>query len=162
MKNFRDFESKFIKRDELKNFLSRDKRKPKSLVLANGCFDILHIGHINYLKEAKENGDILIVAINSDLSVKKLKGEKRPIMLEMERAKIVSCLYFVDFVTIFDEENVNYIIEEIKPDVHCKGSDYKEENVPEREAVYKNGGIVKIVGGEKLISTTDLISKISQ
>lgn len=162
MRNFREPESKIIKRELLKENLSKEKRGFKTLVLTNGCFDILHIGHIRYLKSAKECGEILLVAINSDNSERKLKGEERPVIGEMERAMIVASLYFVDYVTIFEEDSVHYIIRELKPEIHCKGGDYSEENVPEREEVIKNGGVVKIVGGEKLRSTSELIHKINQ
>ncbi len=162
MKNFREPESKIIEREFLKENLSKEIRGSKTLVLTNGCFDILHIGHVRYLKAAKECGDILLVAINSDNSERRLKGEKRPIIGEMERAIIVASLYFVDYVTIFEEDNVHSIIKELKPEIHCKGGDYSEEDVPEREEVLKNGGVVKIVGGEKLRSTSELILKVSQ
>lgn len=159
----RNFEEKLIKRKQLQAKLGRKARGDKKLVLANGCFDILHIGHIRYLKEAKSFGDILLVAVNSDSSVKKLKGENRPVVAEIERAGIIAALRYVDFVVIFNEDDVCSIIRETQPDIHCKGGDYNEENVPEREEVIKNGGVVKIAGGEKLRSSSDLIKKtISQ
>ncbi len=162
MRHFREMEEKIIKREELSAKLGRGNRGGKKLVLANGCFDILHIGHIRYLEEAKSFGDLLLVAVNSDASVKKLKGESRPVIAENERAAIIAAIRFVDFVVVFEESDVCSIIREAQPDIHCKGGDYKEEDVPEREEVIRNGGIVKIAGGKKLRSSSDLIKKISQ
>lgn len=162
MRNFRKIKEKIIKREELSAKLGRENRKGKKLVLANGCFDILHIGHIRYLEEAKSFGDLLLVAVNSDASVKKLKGESKPVVPENERAAIIAAIRFVDFVVIFEESDVCSIIREAQPDIHCKGGDYKEKDVPEREEVIRNGGIVKIAGGKKLRSSSDLIKKISQ
>lgn len=162
MRHFREIEEKIIKREELSAKLGRANRGGKKLVLANGCFDILHIGHIRYLEEAKSFGDLLLVAVNSDASVKKLKGESRPVIPENERAAIIAAIRFVDFVVVFEENDVCSIIREAQPDIHCKGGDYKEEDVPEREEVIRNGGIVKIAGGKKLRSSSDLIKKISQ
>lgn len=158
----RNFEEKIINREQLAATLGRKARGDKKLILTNGCFDVLHIGHIRYLKEAKSYGDILLVAVNSDTSVRKLKGEGRPVVSEMERAKIIASLRFVDYVVIFTETDVCSIIREIEPDIHCKGGDYREDNVPEREEVIRNGGIIKIAGGEKLRSSSDLIKKITQ
>jgi len=162
MKKFREIEEKILKRKEIVFKLGRANRGDKKLVLANGCFDILHIGHIRYLEEAKSFGDLLLVAVNSDSSVRKLKGEGRPVVSERERASIIAALRFVDYVVVFEESDVCSIIREAQPDIHCKGGDYKEEDVPEREEVIRNGGIVKIAGGKKLRSSSDLIRKISQ
>lgn len=162
MRDFRDLEQKIIKKDQLKSKLGREARKEKKLVLTNGCFDILHIGHIRYLEEAKNFGDILLVAVNSDSSVKRLKGDNRPIVSEFERARIIASLRVVDYVVVFKENDVCSIIRDVQPDIHCKGGDYVEENVPERDEVIKNGGVVKIAGGKKLRSSSNLIKKISQ
>ena len=160
--NFRDLEQKIINKDQLKSKLGREARKGKKLVLTNGCFDILHIGHIRYLEEAKNFGDILLVAVNSDSSVKRLKGNNRPVVSEIERARIIAALRVVDNVVVFEENDVCSIIRDVQPDIHCKGGDYTEEDVPERDEVIKNCGVVKIVGGNKLRSSSDLIKKISQ
>ncbi|MCX7830848.1 MAG: adenylyltransferase/cytidyltransferase family protein, partial [Acidobacteria bacterium] len=124
MKRFRDFEEKILKREEIAAKLGKESRGSAKLVLANGCFDLLHI---NYLMDAKSFGDILLVAVNSDSSVKKLKGEKRPIIPEYERARIIAAIRYVDYVVVFEEENVCSIIREVKPDIHCKGGDYTEK-----------------------------------
>lgn len=153
-------EDKILKRENLKEILGKEKRGNKKLVLANGCFDIIHIGHIRYLREAKKEGDILLVAVNSDNSVKRIKGQNRPIINERERAFIIASFKCVDYVVIFEEERVDKIIEEIRPDVHCKGGDYTEESVPEKETVTSYGGKVKIVGGEKLNSSSNIIKKL--
>jgi D-glycero-beta-D-manno-heptose 1-phosphate adenylyltransferase len=154
--------AKILDRRKIESLLGRSARNRKTLALANGCFDIVHIGHVRYLKSAKETADVLLVAVNSDSSAKKLKGSGRPVIPEDERAEVIASFEFVDFVVIFEEENVKALISELKPDFHCKGGDYKEEDVPEREEVIKNGGVVKIVGGEKLRSSSDLITKTNQ
>ena len=136
----------------------RDKAK---IVLANGCFDLFHVGHIRYLAGAKALGDILIVGINSDEQVRKLKGENRPFMPENERAEIVSALKFVDFVTIFLEPTVTELIRAIRPDFHAKGTDYTTETVPERKIVAEYGGRVAIVGDPKNHSSTELIESLN-
>ena len=132
------------------------------IVLANGCFDLFHVGHIRYLSGAKQLGNFLIVGINSDEQVKKLKGEKRPYMPEDERAEIVSALRCVDFVTIFDEPTVEQLIRAIRPDFHAKGTDYTVDSVPEREIVRECGGQTAIVGDPKDHSSTELIEKVSR
>ena len=126
-------------------------------MLANGCFDLFHVGHIRYLAGAKDLGDILIVGLNSDEQVRKLKGNNRPFMPENERAEIISALKFVDFVTIFPEPTVTELLRAIRPDFHAKGTDYTTETVPEREIVKEFGGQVAIVGDPKDHSSTDLI-----
>jgi rfaE bifunctional protein nucleotidyltransferase chain/domain len=132
----------------------------KRVVLANGCFDILHVGHLRYLKGARELGDVLVVALNSDRSVREIKGEGRPIMNEQERAELVSALSCVDYVIVFDEPNVNHVLDVLKPSVHCKGTDYTEETVPERQKVLAYGGTVRITGDAKHHSTKDVIQRI--
>jgi rfaE bifunctional protein nucleotidyltransferase chain/domain len=137
------------------------RRKRHRIVLANGCFDLFHVGHIRYLAGAKELGDCLIVGLNSDEQVRKLKGEKRPFMPENERAEIISALKFVDFVTIFNEPTVEELIRAIRPDFHAKGTDYTTETVPEREIVKEYGGRVAIVGDPKDHSSTDFLKTLN-
>ena len=132
------------------------------IVLANGCFDLFHVGHIRYLAGAKQLGSLLVVGINSDRQVRLLKGEGRPFMPENERAEIVAAIRFVDAVTIFDEPTVEDLITAIRPDFHAKGTDYTTETVPEREIVRKYGGQVAIVGDPKDHSSTDLIAAVSK
>jgi D-glycero-beta-D-manno-heptose 1-phosphate adenylyltransferase len=132
----------------------------KRVVLANGCFDILHVGHVRYLEDARKLGNVLVVAINGDESVKKLKGPGRPILSEDERVALVSALHCVDHVVVFNEADVSRVIEILKPAVHAKGSDYTEETVPEREQVRGYGGEVRIAGDPKDHSTRDVIQKI--
>ena len=130
------------------------------IVLANGCFDLLHAGHIRYLAGAKRLGGFLIVGINSDRQVSEIKGNGRPFIKERERAEIVAAIRFVDAVTIFDEPTVDELIDALKPDVHAKGTDYTTETVPERERVLAYGGRVAIVGDPKDHSSTDLIDLV--
>lgn len=137
-----------------------ERQRKRKIVLANGCFDFFHVGHIRYLAGAKGLGDCLIVAVNSDEQVRKLKGENRPLMSESERAEIVSAFKFVDYVTIFPEPTVEELIRAIRPDFHAKGTDYTADNVPERETVIAVGGQVAIVGDAKNHSSTNLIEKV--
>ncbi|MEP6922902.1 MAG: adenylyltransferase/cytidyltransferase family protein [Pyrinomonadaceae bacterium] len=137
------------------------RRAAAKIVLANGCFDLLHVGHIRYLEAAKKFGDILIVGINSDEQVQKLKGVNRPFQPERERAEIIAALRAVDFVTIFPEPTVEDLIRAIRPDFHAKGTDYTVESVPERDIVHECGGQVVITGDAKNHSTTEMLSKVS-
>lgn len=146
----------------LGKIVASERAAGKVVVLANGCFDIFHVGHIRYLREAKARGDLLIVALNSDKSVKKLKGMGRPILPQAERAEILAAFSFVDYITIFDEPTVEKILRQLKPDIHAKGSDYTEESVPERETVREYGGRVAIVGGPKVRNTSDIIQRIAR
>lgn len=146
----------------LKEIIDREKEKGKRIVLANGCFDLIHVGHIRYLKEAKAHGDVLVVALNSDSSVFKLKGEGRPILNEEERVELISSFYFVDYITIFEELNVENILLTLKPHVHAKGSDYTKETVPERETVLSYGGEIAITGGPKVKNTSEISRKVGQ
>lgn len=138
-----------------------ERRHRKRIVLANGCFDLFHAGHIRYLAGAKELGDFLVVGINSDDQVKKLKGPNRPFMPENERAEIISALRHVDCVTVFTEPTVEQLIRAIRPDFHAKGTDYTIETVPEREIVRECGGRVAIVGDPKDHSSTKLIESVT-
>ncbi len=136
------------------------RKEGKKIVLANGVFDLLHKGHILYLQEAKALGDVLFVAVNSDLSVRKLKGEARPILPQEERAFIVASLSAVDYAFVFEEEDVGEIIRRMRPHFHAKGGDYTPETVPERDVAQQVGTITVITGGAKISSTTDIIGKI--
>jgi D-glycero-beta-D-manno-heptose 1-phosphate adenylyltransferase len=129
------------------------------IVFANGCFDVLHAGHVRYLEGARALGDILVVGINSDNQVTRLKGQGRPILPELDRAEIVASLEAVDLVTIFDEPTVTELLLAIRPDIHAKGTDYTEETVPERDVVRSFGGRVRIVGDPKDHSTSELIRR---
>ena len=138
-----------LERRKLAQIIEEKRQNGAKIVMANGCFDLFHVGHIRYLSGAKKLGDILIVGINSDEQVRKLKGEKRPFMPEDERAEIVSALSFVDYVTIFPEPTVTELLRAVKPNFHAKGTDYTNETVPEREIVKELGGQVAIVGDPK-------------
>lgn len=151
-----------LTREKLVEKISELRAQNVKIVLANGCFDLFHVGHIRYLSGAKELGDFLIVGINSDEQVKRLKGEKRPYMPERERAEIISSLRCVDFVTIFNEPTVEQLIRAIRPDFHAKGTDYTTETVPEREIVRECGGQTAIVGDPKDHSSTELIEKVNR
>jgi rfaE bifunctional protein nucleotidyltransferase chain/domain len=148
--------------DRLAKILQAEKRKGKRIVLANGCFDLIHVGHVRYLKEAKKQGDILVVALNSDSSVSRLKGKGRPILKEDERAEILASFYFVNYLVLFDEDNVERILLSLLPHVHAKGSDYSEDTVPERETTLGYGGKIAITGGPKVRSTSDLLEVIKK
>jgi len=149
-----------LERDQLMAQVAARRQSGGSVVLANGCFDVIHVGHVRYLQGAKELGDVLIVGINSDKQVAFLKGPGRPIMGERERAEIVASMEAVDFVTIFDEPTVESLLMLIKPDVHAKGTDYTEESVPERKVVLSYGGRVAIVGDPKNHSTSQLLGRL--
>ncbi len=152
--------NKLVSIKELKKITYSLKKEGKIVVLANGCFDIIHVGHVRYLRDAKSRGDILIVALNSDRSVKKLKGKNRPLMKESDRAEILSSFEFVDYIVIFDEDDVSKILLELKPHIHAKGSDYTENTVPERETVLSYGGKIAICGGKKVRSSSKIIKDI--
>jgi D-glycero-beta-D-manno-heptose 1-phosphate adenylyltransferase len=148
---------KILGRGELRERVEQWRRAAQRIVLANGNFDLLHVGHVRYLHGAKELGGKLVVAINSDESVRALKGEGRPVMPAEERAEIVAALADVDAVVIFPELDVRALIREIRPDVQAKGTDYTADSVPERDAVAECGGIVAIVGDAKDHSTSEII-----
>lgn len=138
------------------------KKVNKKIVFTNGCFDILHVGHVRYLKEAKKLGDILVVGLNSDSSVNKIKGEKRPIVNEKERAEILLSLEAVDYVVIFEEETPFKLIKKINPDILVKGGDWKEEDIVGSDIVRKKGGTVKSISYIEGKSTTNIIEKITK
>ena len=154
--------TKILPLDSVAHEAETARENGHQVVFANGCFDMLHVGHVRYLQGAKDLGGILIVAINSDESVRKIKGEGRPLMPENERAEIVAALACVDFVTIFSDPTVNNLLLTIRPDVQAKGTDYTVDTVPERETVRSYGGRVAIVGDPKDHSTTELIEKRKQ
>jgi D-glycero-beta-D-manno-heptose 1-phosphate adenylyltransferase len=146
--------------EEARGLASRWRGEGKRFVLANGCFDLLHVGHVRYLRDARAMGDALLVGINSDASVARLKGAGRPIMTAAERAEIVGALESVDAVVIFDDDTADGLVATLRPDVHAKGTDYTAETVPERSAVLAAGGKVAIAGDPKTHATRDLIRTI--
>lgn len=149
--------SKILSRSELRRCVDEWRRAGERITLANGNFDLLHVGHIRYLHGAKALGGKLVVAINSDDSVRKLKGEGRPVMPADERAEIVAALMDVDAVVIFPEADVRAIIREIHPDIHAKGTDYTVDSVPERDTIAECGGTIAIVGDPKDHSTSEIL-----
>lgn len=153
---------KILPLTKLKKIVFEQKKAGKTIVLANGCFDLIHVGHIRYLKGAKNIGDLLVVALNSDFSVNQLKGPGRPILDQDHRAEILSSFEFVDYICLFNEKDVSRILHALKPDIQAKGSDYTKETVPERGIVYSYGGKVAIVGGPKIKSTSEIILEISK
>jgi rfaE bifunctional protein nucleotidyltransferase chain/domain len=132
----------------------------KKIVLANGCFDILHVGHLRYLEDARALGDVLVVAVNSDKSMRMIKDSGRPVLAENERVLLVSALRCVDHVVLFDEPDVSRVLDVLRPAVHAKGTDYTEQSVPERGKVLAYGGEVRIAGDPKNHSTRDIIDRI--
>jgi len=152
---------KILSRKELKQRIAAWRRQGDSVTLANGCFDLLHVGHIRYLHAAKQLGGRLVVAVNSDESARALKGEGRPIMPERERAEILAALADVDAVVIFSEPDVRALIREIRPNIQAKGTDYSKESVPERDVMQEVGGRVEIVGDPKDHSATEIICSMS-
>lgn len=153
-------ETKIVDREALRNVLQQEKRRGRRVVFANGCFDILHVGHVRYLEAAKAEGDVLVVAVNSDASVTCLKGSGRPILDKHARAQLVAALRVVDYVVLFSEANVEPLLEFLRPDVHAKGTDYTADTVPEREAAARLGIRVAIVGDRKNHSTRALLESV--
>ena len=145
---------------ELKQLLAKARTRHEKVVFANGCFDMIHVGHVRYLQGAKALGDILVLGINGDASVEALKGKGRPLQPEAERAEIMASLGCVDYVVIFNSPTVDALLVELKPDIHAKGTDYTPMNVPERNTVAAYGGQTAIVGDPKDHSTRDLIQLI--
>ena len=149
-----------VTRAELVDAVAAERAKGRTVALANGCFDLLHVGHARYLQGAASEADCLVVAINDDESVRALKGEGRPIMPAADRAEVVAAMKGVDYVVLFGEPTVGPLLESIRPDVHCKGTDYTIDSVPEREIVAAYGGRTSIVGDPKDHSTRDLIAAV--
>jgi rfaE bifunctional protein nucleotidyltransferase chain/domain len=152
--------SKILSREELLEAAARERTGGKRIVFANGAFDLLHVGHVRYLEAARREGGWLAVGINSDRSVRRSKGNGRPVLPERERAEIVAALACVDAVVLFDEDSPAALLSELRPQVHAKGTDYTPESVPERDVVASYGGKTAIVGDPKDHATTDLIDRI--
>ena len=150
---------KVVARDRLVDLVRADRRQGRTIAFANGCFDLLHAGHIRYLQAAASEADRLVVAVNDD-PVAATKGPGRPILSAADRAEVVAALRGVDYVTIFPEATVTPLLELLQPDVHCKGTDYTVESVPERDTVLRYGGRIAIVGDPKDHSTRDLLARI--
>lgn len=146
---------------ELSPLLDADRRAGRRIAFANGCFDILHVGHVRYLEGARREGDRLVVAINDDDSVRMLKGPHRPVIAGEARAELVAALRAVDYVVLFPERTVERLLRQFRPDVHCKGTDYTVETVPERAVVREYGGRIAIVGDPKDHSTRDLLARLA-
>ncbi|MGI8836402.1 MAG: adenylyltransferase/cytidyltransferase family protein [Pyrinomonadaceae bacterium] len=155
-----DATSRILDRNPLIAQIEAAKSEGQTIVLTNGCFDVLHAGHIRYLLGARELGDVLVVAINADAQVRALKGGGRPILSEHDRAELVASIEAVDFVTVFDEPTVEQLLLALRPDVHAKGTDYTEETVPERDVVRSFGGRVAIVGDPKNHSTSEMLKRL--
>ena len=153
-------QTKIAPRHELRALLAKARQAGKRIVLANGCFDTLHVGHTRYLEAAKREGDLLVVAVNSDSSLCHLKGTGRPILKELARAFLVAAIRAVDYVLIFSEPNVEKLLEEFRPDVHAKGTDYTAETVPERAVAERLGIRIAIVGDPKDHSTRAFIDSV--
>jgi rfaE bifunctional protein nucleotidyltransferase chain/domain len=153
--------AEILTRDALVSRLQAERAAGRSVAFANGCFDILHVGHVRYLEAAAQEADLLVVAINDDASVRALKGENRPILAAEHRAELVAALRVVDFVVTFPELTVTSLLDALRPDVHCKGTDYTVDTVPERETVAAYGGRIAIVGDPKDHSTRDLLTRIA-
>src|SRR5918992_203236 len=154
--------SRILDRNRLIARVAIARKKGARVVLANGCFDILHVGHVRYLEGARALGDVLVVGVNSDEQVRAQKGEGRPFVPERERAEVVASLRAVDLVTIFHEPTVEQLLLSIRPDIHAKGTDYTEETVPERDVVRSYGGRVCIVGDPKDHSSTEMIGRVNR
>jgi rfaE bifunctional protein nucleotidyltransferase chain/domain len=153
-------ESKVVSSERLRELIAGHKQHGRRVVFANGCFDTLHVGHVRYLEGARSEGDILVVAVNSDSSVSALKGPGRPILPELARANLVAALRAVDYVVLFNEPNVEGLLESLRPDVHAKGTDYTVESVPERATAARLGIHVAIVGDPKDHSTRDFLESV--
>ena len=156
-----DASSRIHDRGSLIAHVEKERRNGSTVILANGCFDLLHVGHVRYLEGAKALGDLLVVGVNSDRQVTALKGRGQPIVPERERAEVVASLAAVDLVTIFDEPTVETLLLALKPDIHAKGTDYTEETVPERAVVRSYGGRIAIVGDPKTHSTSEILDRLS-
>jgi D-beta-D-heptose 7-phosphate kinase/D-beta-D-heptose 1-phosphate adenosyltransferase len=152
--------NKILERNTLKDKLEELRKKGKKIAFTNGCFDILHVGHVRYLREAKKTADVLVLALNSDSSVRSLKGKERPIVPEKERAEIIAALEFIDFVTIFPESTPLELINYLKPDILIKGGDWAEKDVVGRKEIKEWGGRVAIIPEVEGKSTTNIVEKI--
>jgi rfaE bifunctional protein nucleotidyltransferase chain/domain len=151
---------RLVNDEELAALVAADRAAGRSVAFANGCFDLLHVGHVRYLQAAKREADRLVVAVNADESVRGLKGPGQPVMSEAARAELVAALRAVDYVVIFNDPTVERLLLLLEPDVHCKGTDYTVDTVPERDVVRSYGGRVAVVGDPKDHSTRDLLSRL--
>ncbi|MBN2345968.1 MAG: adenylyltransferase/cytidyltransferase family protein [Candidatus Aminicenantes bacterium] len=154
--------AKFHPLPRLRSEIERERKAGRVIVLANGGFDLIHVGHVRYLQQAKARGDVLVVALNSDASLKKLKGGGRALIDERGRVRIIAALGCVDYVTVFAEETVERVLRAITPHIHCKGSDYTLDSIPERDVVRSYGGQMAIVGGAKVRSSSQVIAAIKE
>ena len=152
--------SKVVTRERAGELVAQARAEGRTVALANGCFDILHVGHVRYLQGASAEGDLLVVGVNGDASVRRWKGEGRPVLPAPDRALLVAALRSVDVVVVFEEDDVRALIAALRPDVHCKGTDYTAETVPEADAVLAYGGRVAIVGDRKEHDTRALLARI--
>jgi len=151
---------KIVPRAQLAALGERLRREGRRIVFANGCFDLLHVGHVRYLQGARAEGDVLVVAVNSDRAVSGLKGPGRPLLPAEARVELVAALECVDYVVIFDDLTAEGVLRDLRPHVHCKGTDYTAESVPERAVMEELGGTVRIVGDAKNHSTRDILAEI--
>lgn len=153
-------QNRVVPPSDLRRLGERLRREGRRVAFANGCFDVLHVGHIRYFEAARTEGDVLVVGVNGDAAVRALKGAGRPLLPAAARAELVASLEAVDYAVIFDELTAEAVLRELRPDVHCKGTDYTEETVPERDVVLSWGGAVRIVGDPKDHSTRDLLERV--
>ena len=153
--------NKQIAQKDLNDLLNDLRAEGKTIVTTNGCFDVLHVGHVRYLEKAKELGDVLIIALNSDDSIRKIKGPNRPINNEDDRIEVLSALSFVDYIVLFDEESPADLLAFIKPDIHTKGADYSIETLPELKVIVENGGRVEFIDLVEGKSTTAILEKLN-
>jgi rfaE bifunctional protein nucleotidyltransferase chain/domain len=160
MTALRDARSKIVGEDEAAHRVEAARRAGARVAFANGCFDILHVGHVRYLEGARAEGDLLVVGVNGDASVRRLKGPSRPVLPAEDRALLVAALRSVDVVVVFEDDDVGRLLLRLRPDVHCKGTDYTPETVPEREVVRSYGGRVAIVGDPKAHDTSTLLARL--
>ena len=156
-----DAAARILERNRLIARVAIARKNGARVVFANGCFDLLHVGHVRYLEGARRLGDLLVVGINGDEQVRRLKGDDRPFIPERERAETVAALRAVDYVIIFHEPTVTELLLALRPDIHAKGTDYTEENVPERDVVHSYGGRVCIVGDPKDHSSTEMLKRVN-
>lgn len=152
--------NKLVPRSKVVELGERLRQSGLRVVFANGCFDLFHVGHVRYLEGARQHGDVLVAGVNSDRSVRQLKGEGRPLLPEEARAELLSAMESVDYVVIFGDLTAENVLRDLKPDVHCKGTDYTEATVPEREVLKNWGGRVAIAGDPKDHSTRDVLGRI--
>jgi rfaE bifunctional protein nucleotidyltransferase chain/domain len=157
-----DTREKILSLPAARERLAEHRAQGRRIVMANGCFDILHVGHVRYLEGARAEGDVLVVGVNSDASERQLKGEGRPVLPQQARAELVAALACVDCVVIFDDLTVEPLLQALRPDVHAKGTDYTAETVPEREVAARLGIRVAIVGDPKRHSTRDLLQRLHE